>query len=74
MNADYRLLIDNLLDLSHVSFLHRGLLRNEETENAEIQVQQASDSVAVTRIMRGCRRLSCSSSCTRRAPSGWTCG
>jgi vanillate O-demethylase monooxygenase subunit len=49
MNADYRLLIDNLLDLSHVYFLHRGLLRNEETENAEIQVQRASDSVAVTR-------------------------
>src|SRR5690606_22107250 len=28
MNANYRLVIDNLLDLSHVPFLHKGLLGN----------------------------------------------
>lgn len=52
MQADYQLINDNLLDLSHVSFLHRGLLGNQETENAEIEVTQTPNSVSVTRIMR----------------------
>lgn len=52
MQADYQLITDNLLDLSHVSFLHRGLLGNQETENAEIEVKQTANAVSVTRIMR----------------------
>lgn len=51
MNVDYRLIVDNLLDLSHISFLHDGILGNEHTIDAEIQVKEAGDTVTVSRLM-----------------------
>lgn len=51
METNYRNIIDNLMDLSHASFLHDGLLGNAETVWADIQVTQQGDSVTVQRDM-----------------------
>lgn len=39
IEANYRLVIDNLLDPSHIAFLHAGSLGNAEMARAEIDVQ-----------------------------------
>jgi len=51
MNVDYRLVVDNLLDLSHVSFLHDGILGNAQTVDAQIDLQEAGQSLTVSRYM-----------------------
>lgn len=52
MAADYRLITDNLLDLCHVSFLHEGILGNEETRDAPTRVNRDGNHVSVHREMR----------------------
>lgn len=51
MDVDYRLVIDNLLDLSHVSFLHEGILGNAQTVAAQIDVREQGESLTVSRYM-----------------------
>lgn len=51
METNYRYIVDNLMDLSHASFLHDGLLGNAETVPAEIQVRQDGPYVYVRRDM-----------------------
>jgi len=55
MEAHYQLITDNLLDLSHVSFLHDGILGNEDTIDAAIEVEQKHDTLYVTRRMPNVR-------------------
>lgn len=55
MKANYRLIIDNLLDLSHVSFLHDGILGNAETRAAKTKVVTKEARVTVERIMPNVR-------------------
>ena len=52
MEANYRAIIDNLMDLSHASFLHEGVLGNEETVRADIAVRQEGRYVFVRRDMQ----------------------
>ena len=53
MPVDYRLIINNLLALSHVSFLHDGILGNlDSAQSADITIDKTDDSVAVTRISK----------------------
>jgi vanillate O-demethylase monooxygenase subunit len=49
IRANYELIIDNLLDLSHGSFLHAGILGNSETVEAEITVALDGNDVVVGR-------------------------
>jgi len=49
IRANYELIIDNLLDLSHTSFLHEGILGNADTVDAEISVEQEGDDIIVGR-------------------------
>jgi phenylpropionate dioxygenase-like ring-hydroxylating dioxygenase large terminal subunit len=49
IRANYELIIDNLLDLSHTSFLHDGILGNSDTVESEIAVEQDGDDVIVSR-------------------------
>jgi len=49
VEANYELVMDNLLDLSHVSYLHDGILGNEDTIDSEITVEHHGDSVTVGR-------------------------
>ena len=51
MEANYRYIVDNLMDLSHASFLHDGVLGNADTIRAEIAVTQTGQSVTVQRDM-----------------------
>ncbi|WP_143322986.1 aromatic ring-hydroxylating dioxygenase subunit alpha [Candidimonas nitroreducens] len=51
MRANYRYVVDNLMDLSHASFLHDGLLGNAETVPAEIKVHQDGPYIHVRRDM-----------------------
>jgi vanillate O-demethylase monooxygenase subunit len=52
INANYELIIDNLLDLSHTSFLHDGILGNADTVESDITVEQDGDDVVVGRLAR----------------------
>jgi vanillate O-demethylase monooxygenase subunit len=49
IRANYELIIDNLLDLSHTSFLHEGILGNADTVESEITVEQDGEDVVVAR-------------------------
>ena len=49
VKANYELVVDNLLDVSHTSFLHDGLLGNKETVESETPVEQDGDDVIVSR-------------------------
>jgi vanillate O-demethylase monooxygenase subunit len=49
IKANYQLVIDNLLDLSHTSYLHEGILGNADTVESEISVEQDGDDVVVGR-------------------------
>ena len=49
IRANYQLIIDNLLDLSHTSYLHEGILGNADTVESEISIEQDGDDVVVSR-------------------------
>ena len=49
IKANYELIVDNLLDLSHVPFLHSGVLGNQDTIQAKITVEQDGNDVIVGR-------------------------
>ena len=49
MSCNYELLVDNLLDLSHIAYLHAGLLGNSDTLTATIEMKTEGDSVTVSR-------------------------
>lgn len=51
MRANYLLLADNLLDLSHANYLHDGILGLPEHSNAKIIVEQEGDVVVCRRRM-----------------------
>ncbi|QEH79997.1 aromatic ring-hydroxylating dioxygenase subunit alpha [Sphingomonas sp. C8-2] len=52
MPCDYRLIVDNLLDLSHINFLHDGILGHADAPRADISVATGDRWVEVTRISR----------------------
>ncbi|PTB17083.1 Rieske (2Fe-2S) protein [Trinickia symbiotica] len=49
IEANYRLVADNLLDLSHSPFLHDGVIGGPETIKADINVEQDGTTVRVHR-------------------------
>lgn len=51
-NADYRLMVDNILDLSHIEFLH-PLLGTQEVRNAAVEVTATDGAITVSRAMKG---------------------
>src|SRR5690606_31939833 len=51
MAANYRYIVDNLMDLSHAAYLHDGLLGNSDTAWAEIDVRQEGPYIFVERHM-----------------------
>jgi vanillate O-demethylase monooxygenase subunit len=52
MNANYELIMDNLMDLSHTAFLHEGLLGNPSMTGGTIDVSQEGNTVRVARYNR----------------------
>lgn len=53
VNCDYQLLIDNLMDLSHETFVHPTSIGQEEIVAAPIETTSDATSVTVTRWMKG---------------------
>ena len=53
IKANYELIIDNLLDLSHTSYLHEGILGNAETVESDITVELEHDDVIISRYATG---------------------
>lgn len=52
MDAPYDLIVDNLLDCSHVCYLHEGILGNEQMAPVKTTItQQQSESFIVSRFM-----------------------
>lgn len=51
--CDYRLLIDNLMDLTHETYVHVGSIGQPELMEAPIDTKVADDRVVVTRWMPG---------------------
>jgi phenylpropionate dioxygenase-like ring-hydroxylating dioxygenase large terminal subunit len=51
MDANYELITDNLLDLSHTAFLHDGILGSAETIKADLAVDQKGDTLFVARAV-----------------------
>ncbi|MPZ37773.1 MAG: Rieske 2Fe-2S domain-containing protein [Rhizobiales bacterium] len=49
IRANYELIIDNLLDLSHTCYLHDGILGNSDTVESDITVEREGDDVIVGR-------------------------
>jgi vanillate O-demethylase monooxygenase subunit len=49
VKANYELIVDNLLDLSHTAFLHEGILGNEDTVESEDSVEMIGDNIVVRR-------------------------
>lgn len=45
----YELIVDNLLDLSHTTYVHEGILGNSDTVVADISVEQVGDVITVAR-------------------------
>ena len=52
IKANVELIIDNLLDLSHTSYLHDGILGNAETVESDIGVDSEGDDVIISRYAR----------------------
>lgn len=51
VKANYTIVVDNLLDLSHVCVLHEGLLGNAEMADAELSIEETHDGFIVKRLM-----------------------
>jgi vanillate O-demethylase monooxygenase subunit len=51
--VDYRLVIDNLMDLTHEEFIHPSSIGNDALSTAELEVTHTDTSITVTRWMLG---------------------
>src|ERR1700730_7972237 len=52
VKANWQLIVDNLLDLTHLAFVHETTIGNSAVaENAEVKVKRAPNNVVVTRWM-----------------------
>ena len=50
IDVDYRLMADNLLDLSHVNFLHEGLLGHSAMNDADVEIREDVESSGATTL------------------------
>jgi phenylpropionate dioxygenase-like ring-hydroxylating dioxygenase large terminal subunit len=53
LDCDYRLVLDNLMDLTHEQFLHAGSLASQELSDCEPEVEHGDRHVTLTRWMLG---------------------
>jgi vanillate O-demethylase monooxygenase subunit len=51
LGCDYRLVIDNLMDLTHETYVHHGSIGNDAVAESPIRTEQRGDRVVVTRWM-----------------------
>jgi vanillate O-demethylase monooxygenase subunit len=53
INCDYRLMIDNLMDLTHETYVHSNSIGQKEIEEAPVVTRMAGDEVITQREMHG---------------------
>lgn len=53
IHCDYRLMVDNLMDLSHETYVHRDSIGQEEIEQAPVKSYMEGDTVITHRLMEG---------------------
>jgi vanillate O-demethylase monooxygenase subunit len=53
IQCDYRLVIDNLMDLSHETYVHQGSIGQQEILESPIETHAEGDRVTVSRWMKG---------------------
>jgi phenylpropionate dioxygenase-like ring-hydroxylating dioxygenase large terminal subunit len=53
IKCDYRLVIDNLMDLSHETYVHQGSIGQQEILETSIETEAVGDHVTVSRWMPG---------------------
>ena len=51
VNANFRLVVDNLMDLTHETFVHSGSIGNDAVAEAPFSVEHSGDGATVTRWM-----------------------
>ncbi|HPQ94702.1 MAG TPA: aromatic ring-hydroxylating dioxygenase subunit alpha [Thiolinea sp.] len=51
IHCDYRLMIDNLMDLTHETYVHRGSIGQPEIEEAPVNSRAQGDTVITERLM-----------------------
>lgn len=51
INCDYRLMIDNLMDLTHENYVHRGSIGQDEIEESPVSSVVEGDTVITRRVM-----------------------
>lgn len=51
LNANFRLVVDNLMDLTHETFVHSGSIGNEAVAEAPFTVEHSGDTATVSRWM-----------------------
>lgn len=54
MDGNYQLLVDNLMDLSHLSFLHSRTIGVDDIAQSPITTERTEDDVSVSRWIRNC--------------------
>jgi vanillate O-demethylase monooxygenase subunit len=54
IKCHYQLLVDNLLDLSHESFVHRSTIGNDAVAEAPVKTTVEGDIVKIDRLMPNC--------------------
>jgi phenylpropionate dioxygenase-like ring-hydroxylating dioxygenase large terminal subunit len=54
IRANYELVVDNLLDLSHTCYLHEGILGNADTVESDITIEQEGDDIIAGRHATNC--------------------
>ena len=52
IKGHYQLLVDNLLELSHLAYVHQSTIGNEEVAQASIECERTEQSVRIVRQMR----------------------
>ncbi len=51
INCDYRLMIDNLMDLTHETYVHASSIGQKEIDEAPVKTRAEADEVVTSRIM-----------------------
>ena len=51
LDANYKLVVDNLMDLTHETFVHAGSIGNEAVAEAPFKVEHSGDTATVSRWM-----------------------
>jgi hypothetical protein len=74
VKCDYRLVVDNLMDLTHEAFVHGSSIGNDHVAEAPFDVTHGDKTVTVTRWMKGIDAPPFWAAQLAASPARWTAG